>query len=353
MANISIIGAGVYGLSIGLALLGAGHKVRMIEAGAVGQGASGGLVGALAPHVPEDWNVRKQYQLDALISAAEHWARVEALSGLPTGYGRVGRYIPLDDAYEAQKALSRVAGAARLWRDGFDWQVLQSAPGVDPAAAPFGVVHDTLSARVNPRLAGPALAGAVRALGGQIETGVRVDRAAAVSGDVVIIAAGVGSGALLVPFLGEGRIKGIKGQAALLAAELPAHMPVVNGKGVYIVPHANGTVAVGATSENRYAQPFAIDAGLDAVLDKARLMVPALRGAEVLERHAGLRPKAPKPEAMLGWLDDRTMVATGGFKTGFANAHRIGAEVVALVNGETGSFPGDFTPTHHLTKRKK
>ncbi len=349
MAKITVIGAGVYGLSCALALLQDGHAVRVLEKGRVGHGASGGLVGALSPHVPEDWNPRKQFQLGALVSGAAHWAEVERFSNLPSGYGRVGRFIPLDDAYEAEKARGRVAGAARLWPEGYGWQVLPEAPHIAPEAAPYGVVFETLSARISPRLACKALAAAVRKLGGEIAENHPVE---ALSG-VNVIAAGIGSAALLEPFLGAGKLRGVKGQAALLAAGLPAGSPVIYGNGVYIIPHADGTVAVGATSENKFENPNTTDEKLDAVLAKAFAIVPALKIAPILERHAGLRPRAPKPEAMLGQLDDHTFVATGGFKTGLGNAHTIAAALAALVRGEAPDIPKDLSPTHHLTKRVK
>lgn len=349
MANITVIGAGVYGLSCALALLEAGHLVRVLEAGRIGKGASGGLVGALSPHVPEDWNVRKQFQLGALVSAADYWAKVEALSNLPSGYGRVGRYIPLDDAYEAEKAQNRIAGAARLWPEAFSWKMQNTAPNIAPEFAPYGVVFETLSARISPRLACLALAGAVRKMGGEIVENHPVSKPQGLT----VIAAGVGSGLLLAPFLGEGKIKGVKGQAALLDGGLPAGSPVIYGNGVYIIPHANGTVAVGATSENKFEDASSLDHRLDEVLEKACRIVPALREATILERHAGLRPRAPKPEAMLGKLDETTFVATGGFKTGLTNAHVISAALTQLVAGESPDIPKDLSPTHHLTKRVK
>jgi len=349
MAKITVIGAGVYGLSCALALLKDGHDVRVLEKGRIGQGASGGLVGALSPHVPEDWNPRKQFQLGALVSGAAHWAEVERLSCLPSGYGRVGRFIPLDDEYEADKARGRVAGAARLWPEGFGWRVLPKAPHIAVDAAPYGVVHETLSARISPRLACAALAAAVARLGGEIEENHSVQAL----GGISVIAAGIGSAALLAPFLGEGKVRGVKGQAALLDGGLPAGSPVVYGNGVYIIPHADGTVAVGATSENKFDQACATDERLDAVLAKAFAIVPALKAARILERHAGLRPRAPKPEAMLGQLDDHTFVATGGFKTGLGNAHIIATALAQLVRGEVPDIPKDLSPTHHLTKRVK
>jgi len=51
----------------------------------VAQGASGGLVGALAPHTPDLWLPKKQFQLESLLLAREFWPEVERISGLPTG----------------------------------------------------------------------------------------------------------------------------------------------------------------------------------------------------------------------------------------------------------------------------
>ncbi len=349
MAKITVIGAGVYGLSCALALLKDGHAVTVLEKGRIGQGASGGLVGALSPHVPEDWNPRKQFQLNALLGGAAHWAEVEALSGLPSGYGRVGRYLPLDDAYEAEKARSRIGGAGRFWPSEFSWQVIPEAHGLAPEASPYGVVYENLSARISPRLACTALAAAVTKSGGEI---VENHAAGGLEG-MSVIAAGIGSAALLAPYLGEGRIRGVKGQAALLSGGLQAGSPIVFGNGVYIISHWDGRVAVGATSENKFTSASETDDKLDAVLAKAFLLVPALKSATVLERHAGLRPRAPKPEAMLGQLDEHTFVATGGFKTGLGNAHAIAAALVQIVRGEAPDIPKDMSPTHHLTKRVK
>jgi len=349
MAKITVIGAGVYGLSCALALLKAGHDVRVFDKDKIGQGASGGLVGALSPHVPEDWNMRKQFQLKALLSGAAHWAEVEQLSGLPSGYGRVGRYIPLDDEYEAEKAKGRIMGAQRLWPERFSWQVLPKPAHISTTAAPYGVVFETLSARINPRLACLALAGAVTHLGGEILENHAVESPKGLS----VIAAGIGSEALLAPFIGADKIRGVKGQAALFMGGLPAGSPMIYGTGVYIIPHADGTVAVGATSENKFSAAARTDALLEAVLAKAFAIVPALKKATMLERHAGLRPRAPKPEAMLGQLDSTTFVATGGFKTGFGNAHAIADALVQLVAGGQPDIPKDLSPAHHLTKRVK
>ncbi|MBL4808090.1 MAG: FAD-dependent oxidoreductase, partial [Rhodobacteraceae bacterium] len=320
-----------------------------------------GLVGALSPYVPEAWSVRKQFQLDALLCAKAYWTKVETLSGKATGYGQIGRYIVLPSEYEADKATGRIAGAARFWQ-GATWRVLPNIPLIDPKSAPYGIVHETLSARIDPRMAAQALAGAIEKLGGDIvekclvqdiKNGTVITSDCTLTADHIVIAAGVDGLPLLEPFLGGKAVRGVKGQAAKLDIALPAGTPLINGEGIYIIPHAAGHVSVGSTSETSWDDPFATDALLDEVLEKACAICPALRGANVLERWAGLRPRAPKPEPMLGQLDTGVYVATGGFKTGLAVAPRVAEALADMIEGKTPDMPLDFSPQHHFSPRKK
>ncbi|MEM6825646.1 MAG: FAD-dependent oxidoreductase, partial [Pseudomonadota bacterium] len=86
MLDVTVRGAGVFGLAIALTCLERGAKVRVIDPGGPGAGASGGLVGALAPHTPDNWNTKKAFQFACLRDAPRHWARVSALSGQDAGY---------------------------------------------------------------------------------------------------------------------------------------------------------------------------------------------------------------------------------------------------------------------------
>ncbi len=81
MADITVRGAGVFGLAIAWTCVQRGAKVQVVDPLGAGSGSSGGLVGALAPHVPENWNPKKQFQLESLLMAAAFWAQVEACGG--------------------------------------------------------------------------------------------------------------------------------------------------------------------------------------------------------------------------------------------------------------------------------
>src|SRR6056300_84257 len=98
MMDVTIRGAGIFGLSIAWACALRGARVQVIDPNGIGAGASGGIVGALAPHVPENWNAKKEFQFQRMIKAEPFWAKVEAMSGISSGYGRTGRVQPISDA---------------------------------------------------------------------------------------------------------------------------------------------------------------------------------------------------------------------------------------------------------------
>ena len=76
-----MLGAGAFGLSIAWVCVQRGARVRVIDPNGVAAGSSGGIVGALAPHTPENWNDKKQFQLESLLMAGRFWAEVEDASG--------------------------------------------------------------------------------------------------------------------------------------------------------------------------------------------------------------------------------------------------------------------------------
>ena len=94
--DVVIIGAGVVGLWCALKAKQRGLRAVVVEQGRIGQGASGGILGALMPHRPVSWEDIQVFQLEALLSLETEVAQLEAATGISCGYSRCGRVMPID-----------------------------------------------------------------------------------------------------------------------------------------------------------------------------------------------------------------------------------------------------------------
>lgn len=335
--DVTVLGAGIFGLSIAWECARRGAQVRVIDPQGPGAGSSGGIVGALAPHVPEQWNAKKAFQFASLVAAEPFFRSVEAAAGLSTGYARSGRLQPLTpDGHALALALARADGARALW-PGFVWRVTAAQ---DHAAWGLSgdVIFDDLSARLHPRMAVAALVAALRSAGADVVSD------APVAGQVIHA---TGYPGLLD--LSQGRARafggGVKGQSALFAADL-RDLPQLYIDALHVIPHADGTTALGSTSENTWTDPAACDAGLDALIARARDLVPVLRDAPVIDRWAGIRPRARSRAPVLGAHPFRPgeFIANGGFKIGFGMAPGVARAMADLVLDGHDTIPADFRP---------
>jgi len=343
MVDVTVMGAGIFGLSVAWSCLQRGARVRVIDPNGPGQGASNGVVGALAPHVPENWNDKKAFQFESLLMAAPFWAEVAAVSGLSAGYARLGRLQPVADDHALELARARAISAQSLWQGQADWQLIR-ADGLDWAPlTPTGwLIRDTLSARMHPRQAGAALTAAIRARGGEVLT------TGTASGAVVWATGVAGLDELNAH---HSRIVGsaVKGQGAVLDLAAPGQ-PQLFADSIHVIPHENGTTAIGSTSERDFDDPSATDALLDEVIARARAAVPALAEAPVIGRWAGLRPRTRSRAPMLGAhpLHQGQFIANGGFKIGFGMAPKVGQVMADLVLDGVDSIPPGFRPEASL-----
>ena len=338
-ADVTVRGAGIFGLSVAYSCARKGARVRIVDPNGVAAGASGGIVGALAPHVPEQWNSKKEFQRDSLLMAPAFWADIEERSGMPTGYARTGRVQPLADAAAVQLAQDRAAGAKEHWQGHADWTVQSGNETAWQLPSPTGlVVFDTLSALIHPRSATTALAQAVANMGGEVVAD------ASDEGAVVWATGWQGLNDLTARhtrLVGAG----VKGQAALLAFDAVG-APQVFADGLHMIPHSDGTTAVGSTTERTFDAPDTTDDALDDVIARARVAVPDLARAPVLTRWAGVRPRARSRAPMVGVhpFVDGAFVANGGFKIGFGMAPKIGKILADLMLEGRDTIPAEFKP---------
>ncbi|ABG30636.1 FAD-binding oxidoreductase [Roseobacter denitrificans] len=337
MIDITIRGAGILGLSIAWVCVQRGAQVRIVDPFGAGAGSSGGVVGALAPHVPENWNPKKAFQLDSLLMAQGFWSDVADASGKNPGYIRSGRLQPIADEHALTLAHRRCDTAKELWGAHAKWRVEPATPTEWSPPSPTGwLIRDNLSALIHPRLATNALAAALKSRGVSIETD------AADHGQTVW-ATGVHGLQMLSAAHHRSVGNGVKGQAAVFDHDA-AGQPQLFIDGLHIVPHANGTVAIGSTSEREYTTPDQTDTQLDALIEKARAVFPTLKTARVIERWAGVRPRSRSRAPMLGaWPGrDGHFIANGGFKIGFGMAPKIAHVMADLLLEGKDTIPEGF-----------
>jgi glycine oxidase len=336
--DVTVRGGGVFGLAVAWACARRGARVRLVEVARIGAGASGGVVGALAPFAPEGWNALKAFQFESLLMAPDWWAQVAAAGGVDPLYLRSGRLQPLADGAAVAAARARAEAAGRLWQGQAAWRVVAARGAAwEPVSASGWLVEDTLTARLSPRAGCAALVAALRAAGGEVALGDAPDEGA------VVHATGWAGLADLSAAFGKKLGAAVKGQAVVLRHDA-ASQPQIYAGGLHVVPHGDGTVAVGSTSEADWAVEGP-DAQAEALVARARAVVPALAGAEVIERWAGLRPRAKSRGPVLGAWPGRKghFVANGGFKIGFGLAPAVGEAMADLVLNGRSDIPEAFS----------
>ena len=341
--DVTIRGAGIFGLSIAWQCVMRGARVQVIDPNGIGVGCSGGIVGALAPHVPENWNAKKEFQFQSLIDAELFWAQVEEVSGMPSGYGRLGRIQPVTNKNQLALARQRSKNAKVLWQSKAEWRVIDNAPQFAPLSTTGFWIKDTLSARIHPRRACDALAEALRLQGVSFaREGLDQGKTLWATGaeDLINI-----SKTLNRPFG-----NGVKGQAALFDLDR-RDCAQVFAQTLHFIPHADGTLAVGSTSERTFQDGISIDEKLYKLIADAQEVLAELKTAKVIQTWAGVRPRSKSRAPVLGThpLYPNAYIANGGFKIGLGMAPKIAQIMSDLILDGTDNIPEEFRPEKSLT----
>ncbi|MTH98357.1 FAD-binding oxidoreductase [Roseibium sp. RKSG952] len=368
--DLAIAGGGIFGLSIAYAALKQGLKVAVFEADKIGAGASGGLLGALMPHMPARWNPKKEFQFRALGSLETHARTLESETGMNTGYRRCGRLLPLTTQDKLDHHLERAEESLERWnpdKTGFAYSVEPAGSyrhWLSPEAAPFGLVWETLAARISPRAYLATLASYIRQHGVLVE-GTAVTRFEEDTGQVIvsngkgpvfagqmIYANGHASFPEIRRLTGETVGRGEKGQAVLLEGPELENLPAIYCDGLYVVPHGNGTVAIGSTADKVYEDGTPSRERTDELVRRAVRFCPKLAGLPVLSAWAGIRPRCNKRDPLIGRLPgyERTYAATGGYKISFGIAHLAADALLGEISPTASgpALPDTFRPEHHF-----
>jgi len=170
------------------------------------------------------------------------------------------------------------------------------------------------------------------------------------------VAAGHESFGLLQPALQCELGWGVKGQAVLLRPQGRSFddMPVIYSRGIYLVAHDDGLVAVGSTSQRDFKTTDVDEAVSQKLVQRAVELCPGLADADVVEQWAGVRPRAAGRDPVVGSLPDApgTIVASGGFKITLGIAHKMADAALDLAMGSACELPRSFAVEAHVAQAR-
>ncbi len=347
--DVLVIGAGVVGCTLAFELAAAGRRVRVFDPRPPGGGASLASAGVLAPYVEgHDSRPLRDLGRRSLSLYPAFIDRVSAASGRPVAFRAIGTAeVATSDEDVARLARSKATadaeGVAASWLEG------AAAREAEPALAAHaaGVLHIPMHAAVDVPALTAAAAAAARAHGAEfVQTAVRgvaADGGAVavttadgvVTAPEVVLATGAWSAALAPAGAAPAPVTPIRGQLLHLVGAPDTLRHIVWGPDIYLVPWADGTVFVGATSEDVGFDERTTAAGVASLLARATALVPALAGATFAAARQGLRPGSPDdlpyvgPSAAVPGL----VYACGHYRNGALLAPLTAALVAAVLDG--------------------
>jgi glycine oxidase len=339
--DVIVIGGGIIGLSLSIALRKLGATVLIVERGEPGREASHAAAGMLA-----DFPLEMPSALQNLASASarmypEFVHELQDESGMNVDLRDQGTILfATPENFRDHPNLAS------------DCSLPSPLDELEPALSPVNLPAIYLKERsVDPRALTAAALKAARHRDVDISSGTAVAEVLLENGRAIGVGTGKTSYAAPVVVNCAGAWAGqlpphrfptrpMKGQMLALAAasrDLLRH--VIRAPEIYLVPRSDGRILAGATVEDA-GYDKRTDAGTIQRMHQAAIhLVPALAQARMLEAWAGLRPGSPDNLPILGATSTPGyFVATGHFRDGILLAP-ITAQVMAqMVTGGNSDY---------------
>lgn len=351
-SSVVIAGAGIIGLATAWRLLRQGLEVTVLDAEPV-SGATFAAAGMLAPVAEVVWDQPTLYPL--MVESGKLYrdfaqAIVEE-SGHDVGYIENSTFVCAGDAADRQ-TLSELVELQHDMGMEINRITATEARRAEPALGPgcVGAVDIPGDHQVNPRLLADALLTILedRVIRTRAQEVIYdSDRAIGLRGadgndylaDEVVLAAGLNTADItglpenlnlpLRPVYGD--VLRLRVPARLQPLVTRTIRGVVQGRPVYIVPRADGTVVLGATSREDDLTGVSAE-GVHQLLRDAYRLVPGILDCEIYEMTARARPGSPDDVPMIGRVAPGLTVSTGYFRHGIlltAIGSKLTADVVA------------------------
>lgn len=326
--DVIVVGGGIIGLSLAVALRKRGATVLVVERGEPGREASSAAGGMLVESPLETPPVLRALATASARMYPEFAHEVEVESGMKVDLRDAGTIL-----LSPESELPAACNAARV-------EIAEQEPGLtktelnafyikERSVDPRGLTHATLKAAKNRGVdfSSGDEATSVHVADGRV-AGVTTVKTA-FSAAKVVNCAGAWSGGIAPLFFPTRPVKGQMLCLAMPPRTLLKH--VIRSPQAYLIPRSDGRLLVGATVE---------EAGFDKRTDSTVIerfhraaieLAPKLADAKILEAWAGLRPGTPDGLPILGETTvSGYYVATGHFRDGILLAP-VTAQVMADV----------------------
>jgi glycine oxidase len=334
--DVIIIGGGIIGLSLALALRRRGATILVVERGEPGREASHAAGGMLLDCGLELPDPLQPLAVSSARMYPEFANELQLESGLNVDLRDYGTIIipPSEHVHE---------------RPGFSLNNLLPAPisELEPALAELDSPVFYLNERsVDPRGLVAAALKTAKLRGVDFSSGDEVNTVTLAEGRVsgvttnktsfhaakVVNCAGAWSGKIAPHRFPTRPVKGQMLCLIMPSRSLLKH--VIRSSQAYLIPRSDGRLLVGATVEEAGFDKRTVPATIQRLHRAALELVPQLREAKILEDWAGLRPGTPDALPILGETETSGYyVATGHFRDGILLAPITAQVMTAVIEG--------------------
>ena len=365
LVDFCIVGAGIAGLTLARELGGEGRKVVVLDRASPGHGATWAAAGMLAPLVEARLEERPlmEFGRQALEAYRQYLDDIAEETGIDCGYRDDGVLIVAVDrdhlallrhAFQEQHDM----GLPVEWASGYDLREREPylAPGV-----PGGIMSRSDHQVDNRRLVA-ALLEALRLREVEVigEAGdIAIERGddgtlrclcngmSIVAGSVVVATGAWNDLLATVDRDLAGALRPVKGQILRLD-QRSFHVldHVLRTPDVYLAPKSDGTIVLGASSEDKGFDATVTAGEIYELLRRARLCLPVVMELPILETRVGFRPATVDHLPLIGpTAASGVYIAGGYYRHGILFAPMV-ARILAdtLLHGRSSLWLETFSP---------
>ena len=316
--DVIIVGGGIIGLSLSIALRKRGARVLVVERGEPGRESSYAAAGMLVDCAAETPEALQPLAIASARMYPEFVHELQDESGIDVDLRDDGTILlpPPEHVYERPGFVTSSFLPAPLSElepglaDSQQTAIHLKERSVDPRALASAAIKAARHREVDVA-SGTEVSGVL--LSSNRVTGVKTEKTS-YAAPVVVNCAGAWAGQwgpMKIP------TRPVKGQMLSVVGVARGPRHVIRAPEVYLVPRSDGRILIGATVEEAGFDKRTDATTIQRLHDLGIQLFPALKEGRMLEAWAGLRPGSPDNLPILGATEiDGYFVATGHFRDG-------------------------------------